>query len=231
MPAAMPKTRLYRAARRLAAAPTTNFDDLGRGVLDAVHGIVTTILRTVDAKVTAAATVGATQIDILRFHGNDLDDVSGFPMLTLVKGPRDTDLRAVSGPTLVEALEEALAPFEVVHTWHARSNMNRIILRWHGDVPRGDGVTDDDDSADSAETVEETDEETDEEEEEDTAQSLLRALQKQLAAVESDAAGESMPRVPRTLPEIPEEVPGDEEQQQLLSLQASLQSLLLRALK
>lgn len=226
MPAAMPKTRLYRTARGLAAAPTTNFDDLGRGVLDAVYAIVATVLCTVDAKVTAAATVGATQIDIVRFHGNDLDEVSGFPMLTLVKGPRDTDLRAVSGPTLVEALQEALAPFEVVHTWHNRSNMNRIILRWHADVPPGDDVTHGaDDSAESAETAEVTDEE-EEEEEEDTAQSLLRALQKQLAEVESAAAaGESMHRYPRTLPEIPEEgAPGDEEQ--LQSLQASLQSLL-----
>lgn len=221
MSATMPKKRLYHTARRLAAAPTTNFEDLGRGVSNAVETIVANILRTVEPKVTAAATVGATQIDILRFHGNDLDEVSGFPMLTLVKGPRDADLRAVSGPTLVEALQEALAPFDVAHTWHARSNMNRIILRWHDDVPRVDG---DEDTAD-----EDTDAEQEEEEDAGGARGLLQALKKQLEEVESSVVGDSIQeylqlRYPQTLPEIPEET------DDLQDLRSSLQSLL-RALQ
>ncbi len=220
---AMPKSRLYRTARRLAASPTTDFEDLGRGVQHAVQAIVDTIARTVDAKVTAAATVGATQLDILRFHGNDLDEVSGFPMLTLVKGPRDTDLRAVSGPTLVEALEEALSPFEVVHTWHSRSNMNRIILRWQHEDAGDDDEDDDDEDSDEEAAVEDSDEASDEEETQETldAQHLLQALQRQLAAVESQC----------TLPEIPEE---EEEEEaapgEIQDLQASLSSLL-RALQ
>lgn len=224
MPATMPKMRLYNAARRLSSAPTTDFDDLGRGVSDATSAIVSKILRSVEPKVTAAATVGATQIDILRFHGNDLDEVSGFPMLTLVKGPRDTDLRAVSGPTLIEALQEELAPFEVYHSWHSRSNMNRIILRWHDDVPL-DAAGDDADG-DGAE-----EEDTEEEEEEDDGtQGLLLALKKQLAAVEDAAAGgdpteEYLPYpLLRRLPEIPEEEDG------LQDIRSSLQSLL-RALQ
>ena len=208
----MPKSRLYRTARRLAASPTTDFEDLGRGIQHAVQAIVDTVFRTVDAKVTAAATVGATQLDILRFHGNDLDEVSGFPMLTLVKGPRDTDLRAVSGPTLIEALQDALTPFEVVHTWHIRSNMNRIILRWeHGDVPPCDDDDDDDeeDETAAAASLEDTGGE----------QSLLQALQRQLVAVESQC----------TLPEIQEEEAEEDDEEgamELRDLRASLQSLL-----
>lgn len=234
--AAMPKSRLYRTARRRAAAPATEFDDLGRGVSDAVDAIVAGILRTVDAKVTAAATVGATQLDILRFHGNDLDDTSGFPMLTLVKGPRDADLRAVSGPTLIEALRDALAPFEVVHTWHTRSNMNRIILKWQHELilpAAGDDGDDGDETDDSGETAAETEDE----EEEDTgdARSLLQALQKQLREVESAAAASDSEglqrRHPRTLPEIPEESADDPPGKDLEELQARLQSLLLQALR
>lgn len=240
MPSSKPVSDLYHTARRLARAPTSDFDDVGRGVQETVRRIVASIMRSVEPKVVAAATVGATHIDILRFHGNDLDEVSGFPMLTLVKGPRDHDLRAVSGPTLIERLQEVLEPFEVHHTWHSRSNINRIVLHWDRDVA-DDSERDEEDEEDVTGT-DEADDDDDEEEEEDEvasppvpqdARALLQALQRQLLAVEATVSDRAASReflTHRSESEEEEEAGREEEEEEeedgLQDLRANLASLM-----
>ena len=249
MPSSKPVSDLYHTARRLARAPASDFDDVGRGIQETVRRIVASIMRSVEPKVVAAATVGATHIDILRFHGNDLDEVSGFPMLTLVKGPRDHDLRAVSGPTLIERLQEVLGPFEVHHTWHTRSNINRIVLRWDRDVADDDleGEDEDEDEEDGEITgtdeADDDDDDEDEEEEEEEevasppvlpqdARALLQALQRQLLEVEATVS--DPPVDPRVLREFLTRRSESEEEEEaeaeaedgLQDLRASLASLM-----
>jgi hypothetical protein len=234
---AKPVSDLYHTARRLARAPASDFDDVGRGVQEAVRRIVASIMRSVEPKVVAAATVGATHIDILRFHGNDLDEVSGFPMLTLVKGPRDHDLRAVSGPTLIERLQEVLEPFEVHHTWHTRSNINRIVLRWDRDV--ADNEEDEEEITATDEATDEIDDDDDDGEDEEEVASLpqdalgdarvlLQALQRQLQEVEAATVDPSAVREYLTTVSEEEEEEEEELAPEMQDLRASLASLMRR---
>ena len=121
---------LYNKAQAISQNKCEDIGAMGATVSAATHALATQIKRTVEPSVLAAAQLGATRIDIFRFHGNDLDESSGFPLLTLVKGPRDPDLAAVSGPTLIETLFAELEPFEVHHVWNPRSNVNRIVIGW-----------------------------------------------------------------------------------------------------
>ena len=121
---------LYALARKMSSDPPLDLQELGRGIVCATDHLVSKICQGLEAKVQASATVGSKHMDLLRFQGNDLEEVSGFPMLTLIKGPRDPDLRPLCGPTLLQRLRTELAPFKVYHVWHTRSNVNRLILSW-----------------------------------------------------------------------------------------------------
>ena len=129
---------LFEEARALSfdfsSRASEDVDRLAGLVIHASQGVCGRILETMDLVVRAAATVGATRVDILRFHGNDIDDVSGLSLLSMVKGARDPALRealARNGfTTLVDLLAEKVDPFEVRHVWHQRSNLNRLVLSW-----------------------------------------------------------------------------------------------------
>ena len=109
-----------------------DMEELGAGIHTAIEGLVTKLCArdSLHAKVKAAARVGARHIDLLRFYGSELDEVSGFPMLTLVKGPRDRDLKRICPSSLMNSLSFLLRPFAVHHIWHSRTNLNRIVLQW-----------------------------------------------------------------------------------------------------
>lgn len=131
-------TSLYLLAQKLSSDPPVDVRELGKGIISAIDHMVSSICEGLDAKVQASALVGSTHMDLLRFHGNDLEETSGFPMLTLVKGPRDPELRPLSGPTLVQRLRVALAPFKVHHMWHTKSNINRLVLSWEEEEETSD---------------------------------------------------------------------------------------------
>lgn len=121
---------LYALAQKLSSDPPLDLQELGRGVVEATDRLVSRLCKGLEGKVHAAATVGSTHMDLCRFQGNDLEEDSGFPMLTLIKGPRDPDLKPLCGPNVLQRLRTELAPFTVHHVWHTRSNVNRLILSW-----------------------------------------------------------------------------------------------------
>ena len=123
--------KLYEDARVLATGTTIDMPLLAQSINGATHLLASRILETVPRSIVAASTMGATRCDILRFMGGDLDDVSGFPILSLVKGPRDQRIKdAGVGPTLIDILSDAMAPFSVRHVWNSRNNINRIVVFW-----------------------------------------------------------------------------------------------------
>lgn len=131
------KDSFYKEAQALSSkarqVTEPDFHDLAEGVNAAIEALAEGIIKNFDATVRAAATLGATRVDVLRFHGGDLEERSGFPYLTLLKGPRDKDLRALVPSTLLERLRKDLAPFEVYHIWHNRSNINRLVVSWQNE--------------------------------------------------------------------------------------------------
>jgi hypothetical protein len=134
-----PKTKqeyasLYALAQKMSSDPPVDLQELGRGVVDATDRLVSRVCKGLERKVQAAATVGSTHMDLCRFQGNDLEEESGFPMLTLIKGPRDPDLQPLCGPNLLQRLRVELAPFKVQHVWHTRSNVNRLVLSWEEEM-------------------------------------------------------------------------------------------------
>lgn len=130
---------LYSQARVLSSASSTVSDpglqDLAEGVNDAIQSISEHVVANIEATILAAAKMGSSRVDVLRFQGGDLHEPSGFPYLSLIKGPRDPDLRALVPETLVERLQSMLAPFTVYHVWHNRSNINRLVVQWEEQLP------------------------------------------------------------------------------------------------
>lgn len=92
--------------------------------------IMHAILKDAPVKIMAAAANGLSMTDIYRFNGNDaVDDVS---VLFVIKGPRPRTPpppQGVPGPLLPE-LQQAMAPFAVVHDWDGISGGNRLVARW-----------------------------------------------------------------------------------------------------
>lgn len=131
-----PKATLFAQAQEAALQPPTELQDLALDVAQAIQELADKICiaEKTDEHILAAARVGATHIDVLRFHGTDLEEKSGMPYLTLVKGPRDPDLRllldAFPESTLLDALRHRLAPFKIAHVWHPRTNLNRLVVSW-----------------------------------------------------------------------------------------------------
>lgn len=121
---------LYVLAQKLSSDPPLDLQELAEGIVRATDLLVSRVCKGLEAKVHAAATVGSTHMDLCRFQGNDLEEESGFPMLTLIKGPRDPELRPLCGPNVLQRLRTELAPFRVQHVWHTRSNVNRLVLSW-----------------------------------------------------------------------------------------------------
>jgi hypothetical protein len=113
-------------------------EHLADGLNAAIKSVAETIVASFPETARAAAAVGSTRVDVLRFQGGQLDESSGFPLLTMVKGPRDPDLKALVPATLLDTLREKLTPFHVTHVWHNRSNVNRIVVSWepHPSDPR-----------------------------------------------------------------------------------------------
>lgn len=135
---------LYDEARTLTHDFVTRTEDhhfLADRLIEATHELARTICLPVERSVEAAATLGATHVDIFRFHGNDIDERSHFPLLALLKGSRDPGMRAIlqsKGYTnLLETLQLKLAPFTLRHIWHARSNLNRLVLSWDVGTTKG----------------------------------------------------------------------------------------------
>ena len=128
---------LSTAAKLGPATANPNFQDIADGIREAVDALAITALEHFETSAKTAARLGATRVDILRFHGGDIEEQSGVPYLTLVKGPRDPDLRAIVTETFLDRLRSELAPFKVSHVWHNRSNVNRIVVSWdEGDLPQ-----------------------------------------------------------------------------------------------
>lgn len=88
------------------------------------------ILAEAPAKIMAAASNGLSMTDVYRFNGNDaLDDIS---VLFLIKGQRPRmppPPAGVPGPLLPD-LQEAMAPFALVHDWDGITGGNRLVARW-----------------------------------------------------------------------------------------------------
>lgn len=141
------QVRLYARARELVEQPTKN-RELADTIDEGVEDLVARLVADFQDRVLAAASSGSTKLDLLRFHGSDLDEGSGYAILTLVKGPRDPVLRHLVGPPALPKLRRLLAPFSVTHVWHTRSNLNRLVVSWEEDLV-SDTDTDSDSDASS----------------------------------------------------------------------------------
>jgi hypothetical protein len=87
------------------------------------------------ARILAAAKNGADQIELVRFLGSEVHDPSGFALLSLTKGSKTGQFNALMRDTygttsLLGILRKEYAPFQVVHTWNARTTLNRILIKW-----------------------------------------------------------------------------------------------------
>jgi hypothetical protein len=90
-------------------------------------------------RVLDAARAGAGHVDVLRFDGKDLCELtpSRLSYVFLARGPPRSDpllgeLRARGFRTLVERLAGQLAPFEVRHVWDKATHANEIRVQWAG---------------------------------------------------------------------------------------------------
>lgn len=126
---------LYNDVRALSSQKDPEFTRLADGLNATIRTFATNVVESFPDAARAAASVGSTRIDILRFQGGDLDEASGFPILTVVKGPRDPDLKALVPTSLLDALRTELKPFRVFHVWNTRTNVNRVVISWEDDEP------------------------------------------------------------------------------------------------
>lgn len=125
---------LHRAARELCAQAgerraleEREAEDMHVvAVRDAQDTLLARLLDGLGARVTAAASAGETQLDLLAFDGNDTFD-GWFHTLYLVKGPRE---REPGVEPLLPRLREALAPFRVLHVWRKGTAHNRLVVSW-----------------------------------------------------------------------------------------------------
>lgn len=131
---------LYEDATTLVRQFNDNDDHLNmlveefhNALLEVANALAPT--EQIHARILAAAKQGADQIELMRFLGSEVHDASGFALLSLVKGSKTMEfnmaMRDAHGCTsLLGLLRRAYAPFQVVHTWNARTTLNRIQVRW-----------------------------------------------------------------------------------------------------
>jgi len=101
--------------------------------------LVKRIVDAAPAAILIAAQAGHTGVDLLEFDGNDKFDglLDGTPLLMIVKGPRQRELRKIFASTGtmpgLHLMRTAMSPFRVYCTWDRSTNANRVCVTWSPD--------------------------------------------------------------------------------------------------
>jgi hypothetical protein len=124
------------AAAAAAAADTVDVERYDREC--AV--LVERIFQRFEMSVIDAASTGQTRAVLMVFDGNDkfIDDdhhhdaVAASPLLYLIKGPRQREVRDAlrRRPSVLARLRSTLVPFRISLVWDRRTNTNSLVASW-----------------------------------------------------------------------------------------------------